>query len=306
MARLLGADRRNDQPERSSRQESATESPQISNKQLKRKDTSMKRVLITMVVLTLVSILPCFAETQEEFERLKAQEESLQLIPKGKFKVIPKNIIIEGLRADDEFTFHNENVLFQYGQARIREECLPQLDQIAQALQAAFKDPELSKIQTYYVDGHTCNIGSFENNCRLSWSRSQAAIEELVKRGVPRQRLASRGFSYSVPTRANDTEENRQANRRVVIASVSEKTAQKTTVQPCQQTQPSTSRTPTETTEPPVVVPGVREETDEDLEEEKGTGKKRLPPGFKRKTPEQPIAPKDTPRTLPPGFKRSN
>jgi outer membrane protein OmpA-like peptidoglycan-associated protein len=306
MTRSLGPDTGHYGPGRSTRQEGATESLQVTNKHFERKDTGMKRVLITITVLILATMLPCYAETQEEFERLKAREEGLQLIPKGGPKIIPKNIIIEALRNEGEVTFHNENVLFHYGQARIREECRPQLQEIAQALQVAFKDPELSKIQTYYVDGHTCNIGSYENNCRLSWSRTQAAIDELVKLGVPRQRLVSRGFSFSVPTRANDTEENRQANRRVVVASVSEKTAQKNTAQPCQQTQPSPYAAPYETTKPPVVVPGVTEETDEDLEEEKGTGRRKLPPGFKRKTPEEPVAPKDAPRTLPPGFKRSN
>jgi hypothetical protein len=272
-----------------------------------RKGNNMKRVVIMMTVLTMVWVLPCFAETEAEFLKLKAGEESNVLIPKGGFKVIPKSIIIESLKSECEVTFHNENVLFQYGLPKVREECRPQLVEIAEALKQAFKDPELSQIQTYYVDGHTCNIGSYENNCRLSWARSTAAIEELVALGVPRERLASRGFSYSVPKSPNDTEENRQANRRVVVAGDCKKTAQQRAVTPCQVTQPARSQTPRPAREDAEVQTTETEEaTAEEATEDKGRSKRSVPPGFHRKQPDQMPAPQQAPKPLPPGFKRTN
>jgi outer membrane protein OmpA-like peptidoglycan-associated protein len=266
----------------------------------------MKRMMIMMVALALAWLVPCFAETEEEFLKLKAQEESQLLIPKGKFKVIPKTIIIEGLKKDCEFTFRNENVLFHYGQPKVREECRPQLVQIAEALKQAFNDPALSQIETYYVDGHTCNIGSYENNCRLSWNRSSAAIEELVALGVPRNRLASRGFSYNMPARPNDTEENRQSNRRVVVSGDCKKTAQQQAMAPCQMTQAVGSQT----SRPEIPVEEVEasqtEETTGEATEEKGRSRKVLPQGFRQKQPEQSPTPQQAPKALPPGFKRTN
>ncbi|MFA6222220.1 MAG: OmpA family protein [Desulfomonilaceae bacterium] len=267
----------------------------------------MKRMLIIMVVVAQAWILPCFAETEEEFLKLKAEEESHVLVPKGGFKVIPKTIIIESLKKECEVTFHNENVLFHYGLPKVREECRPQLVEIAEALKQAFNDPELSQIKTYYVDGHTCNIGSYENNCRLSWARSSGAIEALVALGVPRNRLASRGFSYSVPTRPNDTEANRQANRRVVVAGACKNDAQQPTMIPCKMAEAGIRSTPgTDYGATEAQSPQTEQPSEEQLDSEKGPSKSALPRGFNRKQPNQSSTPEGATKALPPGFKRTN
>jgi hypothetical protein len=71
----------------------------------------------------------------------------------------------------------------------------------------------------YYVDGHTCSIGSDENNCRLSWARANVVVQKLVDKGVDRRWLIPRGFGEAEPTTpgSNETEEGRRLNRRAVL-----------------------------------------------------------------------------------------
>jgi outer membrane protein OmpA-like peptidoglycan-associated protein len=177
----------------------------------------MNRILFG--ALAIVLLVPCvsFSESWEEFQKIKAAGEQQTLIPKGNTKIIPKDVIVEGLKKDCQVAFTSDALLFQYGSASIRKESLQTLKNAAAAIKQAMEDPELSQIATYYVDGHTCNIGSPENNCRLSWMRAEATISELVKLGVPPERLRPRGFGPAYPTHPNDTEATRMLNRRVVL-----------------------------------------------------------------------------------------
>ena len=67
------------------------------------------------------------------------------------------------------------------------------------------------------VDGHTDAIGSDEYNLRLSLRRAQAVLDYLVRHGIERDRLESRGFGESRPVASNETEEGRAQNRRVEL-----------------------------------------------------------------------------------------
>ncbi len=78
-----------------------------------------------------------------------------------------------------------------------------------------------SKIE---VSGHTDNTGDENYNIALSEKRAQATLEYLKKLAVHPERLTAIGFGSSQPLVENDTEENRQKNRRIEfkIKSVSE------------------------------------------------------------------------------------
>lgn len=170
-----------------------------------------------LVATLLVLPAPAFSETWEEFQKLKESDEKTGLIPKGGPRLIPKDIIIEGLKKECQVTFTSDALLFQYGSAKLKDEASPNVQNIAGAINQALNDPELSQIRTYYVDGHTCAVGSDDNNCRLSWMRAQSIIDELAKLGVPRDRLVPRGFGKGYPSHSNDTETTRMMNRRVVL-----------------------------------------------------------------------------------------
>jgi len=201
----------------------------------------MNQWLVLIVVMLLAVPSLSFSETWEEFQKLKSSDEKTGLIPKGGPKLIPKDVIIEGLKKDCQVTFTSDALLFHYGSAKIKEESMPNVKNTADAIKQALGDPELSQIKTYYVDGHTCNIGSAENNCRLSWMRAQAMIEELSKSGIPREKLIPRGFGLVYPSQPNDTEASRMMNRRVVLQGDCGKASQAAAQAPCAYKPPTAS-----------------------------------------------------------------
>ncbi len=186
------------------------------------------RILSFLLVLSLLlaSAVTAFAETEEEYLKLRTQEESSTMVPKGLGSksggdIISKDVIIEQLAKPQppgqaaSISFSSDLILFDFGSARLREACYPQLTQIVLAI----NDPKLAGIPVFFVDGHTCAIGSDENNCRLSWRRAESVVRFLVSAGVPPHRLIPRGFGEHCPIASNEDEYGRRTNRRVVLKS---------------------------------------------------------------------------------------
>jgi len=67
------------------------------------------------------------------------------------------------------------------------------------------------------IDGHTDSIGSEEYNMALGKRRADAVQTYFVSKGIRPERLTTRSFGESRPVASNDTEEGRQANRRVEL-----------------------------------------------------------------------------------------
>ena len=67
------------------------------------------------------------------------------------------------------------------------------------------------------VQGHTDSTGTDAHNEGLSERRARSVVEELVARGVNRDRIASMGFGESQPVADNGTSAGRQRNRRVDV-----------------------------------------------------------------------------------------
>jgi len=84
------------------------------------------------------------------------------------------------------------------------------LDRVAQSL---VQYPN-SLIDVY---GHTDSTGSDAYNQALSERRARAVADYLISRGVGYARIRSQGFGESQPIASNDSEQGRQANRRVEI-----------------------------------------------------------------------------------------
>jgi chemotaxis protein MotB len=75
------------------------------------------------------------------------------------------------------------------------------------------------------VEGHTDNkpikTVAFYSNWELSAARAGSVVRVLQSRGVAPERLAVIGYGEQRPVQANDTEQGRNANRRVVVVILS-------------------------------------------------------------------------------------
>jgi outer membrane protein OmpA-like peptidoglycan-associated protein len=68
---------------------------------------------------------------------------------------------------------------------------------------------------TFDIVGHTDDVGEREDNIKLSTERAEAVKKWLVDRGIAESRLTTRGAGPDEPLLPNNTEANRQKNRRV-------------------------------------------------------------------------------------------
>jgi outer membrane protein OmpA-like peptidoglycan-associated protein len=68
------------------------------------------------------------------------------------------------------------------------------------------------------IEGHTDDTGSDELNINLSQKRAEAVSEFLQANGIAGSRLQTKWYGETQPKYANDSEENRQKNRRVELA----------------------------------------------------------------------------------------
>ncbi len=69
----------------------------------------------------------------------------------------------------------------------------------------------------FEIGGHTDSQGREEMNADLSKQRAEAVRAALIARGVAPDQLVSRGYGETQPIADNDTEEGREANRRITF-----------------------------------------------------------------------------------------
>ncbi len=185
-----------------------------------RKGIVVKRLLLLLSILVLVPALSTAKDLQPPVKWHKVPSTS-PLSSEPRQDVVDKDIIAEILAGGQEGTpaelaFSSNAILFDYGSPRLRPESHRQLMEIA----AALKDHRVAAVPFFFVDGHTCSIGTDQRNCQLSLARARSVVQFLVEKGaVPKERLRARGFGRRMPTVPNDSEENRKKNRRVVLKS---------------------------------------------------------------------------------------
>jgi outer membrane protein OmpA-like peptidoglycan-associated protein len=105
------------------------------------------------------------------------------------------------------------NVLFAFNSSQISPAAAENLNK----LRVALKANELAPF-CFRIEGHADNIGSDEYNLVLSQKRAESVVRYLAGEGIEQERLLPVGYGESRPLVNNDTEENRQKNRRVQIA----------------------------------------------------------------------------------------
>ena len=87
----------------------------------------------------------------------------------------------------------------------------------AAVLEALFKGLQGASSTRISIEGHTSSEGTEDYNKRLSQRRAQAVVADLVRRGLPSQRLTATGIGEQRPIAANNDESGRSLNRRVEV-----------------------------------------------------------------------------------------
>ncbi|MFC7000031.1 OmpA family protein [Rufibacter roseus] len=102
------------------------------------------------------------------------------------------------------------NLFFDTGKATLSPESRTELDKLFQFLKA---NPSL-KVE---IAGHTDNVGQAAANQKLSEARAKAVVNYLVSKGAPASMFQAKGYGQTQPAAPNDSEENRQLNRRIEL-----------------------------------------------------------------------------------------
>jgi outer membrane protein OmpA-like peptidoglycan-associated protein len=116
----------------------------------------------------------------------------------------------KGIMVDERGCWsHPSNLLFDFDKAVVRDEYKP-------ALRDAKKVFDAYPTMTVQIVGHTCDMGPESYNQNLSERRAKAVRDFLVNEvGIDSNRLSTSGFGETKPAYPNDSEVNRQKNRRV-------------------------------------------------------------------------------------------
>ncbi len=100
------------------------------------------------------------------------------------------------------------NIFFDVDKYEIKDKSITELNKTARFLR---DNPQL-RVE---ISGHTDNSGETAHNQQLSLNRAKAVYQYLLQSGIERDRMRFRGYGAEAPVAPNDTEANRQLNRRI-------------------------------------------------------------------------------------------
>lgn len=98
---------------------------------------------------------------------------------------------------------------FGFDSAELRADAEPILARLHEGLTGA--------AGSVIIEGHTSSEGKDAYNLDLSQRRADAVVADLVRRGLPRDRIKAVGRGESAPLASNDDEAGRSMNRRVEV-----------------------------------------------------------------------------------------
>jgi outer membrane protein OmpA-like peptidoglycan-associated protein len=101
-------------------------------------------------------------------------------------------------------------VNFDTNKATLRSDSENKLDVVAEFMR-------LKKSARVEISGHTDNVGNARSNKTLSGKRADACRAYLISRGIDGSRITAVGRGAERPLAPNDTDENRQKNRRIEV-----------------------------------------------------------------------------------------
>ncbi len=100
------------------------------------------------------------------------------------------------------------NIFFEVDKYQLEEKSKTELTEIVLLLK---KNPSL-KVE---IGGHTDDTGNEAYNQQLSLNRAGAVLDFLENQGIASERVTKKGYGSQKPLKPNNSEENRQFNRRI-------------------------------------------------------------------------------------------
>jgi len=123
--------------------------------------------------------------------------------------VVNANSMMSGINSEGRIALYG--IYFDFDKSEVKSESNPTLQEIAKLLTE-------NKNLKLYVVGHTDNVGDLSYNMKLSESRADAVVKNLVSNyKIDKSRLTPAGVGPLCPVTSNDTEEGKAKNRRVEL-----------------------------------------------------------------------------------------
>ena len=137
-----------------------------------------------------------------------AQSENLNLdsLRKLGYKEIHKDLYLVPIEIGAVVRLNN--VYFDFDKWNLRPESFVELDRVVKML----ADNPAIEIE---MSAHTDSRGSDDYNFKLSDNRARSVMEYILSKGIATSRIRSEGYGETKPVVPNDSDENRQLNRRV-------------------------------------------------------------------------------------------
>jgi outer membrane protein OmpA-like peptidoglycan-associated protein/tetratricopeptide (TPR) repeat protein len=136
------------------------------------------------------------------------------------FFEVKKDIYLDPVKVNNVIqvgtTIVLKNIFFDFDLATLREVSKTELERLDKFLT---ENPDVE----IEISGHTDDKGKDKYNQKLSERRAQSVVDYLVARSIDKKRLVAKGYGESKPVAANDTEENRQLNRRTELKIIGKK-----------------------------------------------------------------------------------
>jgi outer membrane protein OmpA-like peptidoglycan-associated protein len=103
-----------------------------------------------------------------------------------------------------------KSIFFITGSAELKSNSFRGLDEIIRIMR---ENPDMKLT----IEGHTDDVGTDENNQRLSDNRAEAVKTYIVNKGITEERISAKGFGESKPIVSNASPAGRTQNRRVEL-----------------------------------------------------------------------------------------
>ncbi len=141
-----------------------------------------------------------------EADSFLAVNENLDLTKIDEYSEINRDLMMVPVKVGQKIRLNN--IFFDFGKYDLLEDSFAELNRVI----VFMKSNNDIKIE---IQGHTDDVGSKGFNLNLSQKRAAAVKDYLVKGGIGKSRIKTKGLGQSRPIVPNSNDENRSLNRRV-------------------------------------------------------------------------------------------